>query len=583
MAEIIAALDIPYVALNPGASFRGLHDSLVNHPERKMPELIECTHEEISVAVAHGYAKASGKPMAAAIHNLVGLQHASMAIFNAWCDRVPIYLLGGTGPMEIEKRRPWIDWIHTALVQGNIIRDFVKWDDQPASLHGLADSLYRGYRLMMNEPAAPVYVCLDAGLQETALSEEEYQELLALNRPPENGDFISAISPAPPPEALNRIAAAIREAEWPVIIADHAGRADETFIALSDFSRKWAIPVVDRGGRLNLPTNHPMNLTFDRESLQKADVVIALDVRDLFGAVAKIDRVRRTVKPLLAPHARVFSIGLQDYISRSWAADYQREFPAELKVLADTKHALPMLAELLGDPSQYGPQTESKILKRYAEIAARSKTLRESWKKQAEQERGLSPVTGPALALELWNVLKGKDFVLANGYLQNWTHRIFDLEHPRQYLGRSGGGGLGYGIGATIGACLAHRHSGKLIVDIQSDGDFMFTPGGLWTLAHYRLPALIVMDNNRSYYNSEEHQTNIARLRKRDTKRAVTGTLLQDPVIDYAQMAQSMGVKGIGPIERAQDIGPALREAIEWIEKQGTAVVVDIVTCKAGY
>ena len=141
MAELIAKLGIEYISFNPGATFRGLHDSLVNHPSEKMPETITCTHEEISVAIAHGYAKASGKAMAVGIHNVVGLQHASMAVFNAWCDRVPILLLGGGGPMAVEKRRPWIDWIHSALVQGNLIRDFVKYDDQPASIHSVPESI----------------------------------------------------------------------------------------------------------------------------------------------------------------------------------------------------------------------------------------------------------------------------------------------------------------------------------------------------------------------------------------------------------------------------------------------------------
>src|SRR5680860_21812 len=134
MAELIANLDVPFIALNPGASFRGLHDSLINHPNRDMPELITCTHEEISVDIAHGYAKATGKVMAVAIHNVVGLQHATMAIYDAWCDRVPVLMFGGTGPMPVEKRRPGSDWLHSALVQGNLIRDFVKWDDQPASV-----------------------------------------------------------------------------------------------------------------------------------------------------------------------------------------------------------------------------------------------------------------------------------------------------------------------------------------------------------------------------------------------------------------------------------------------------------------
>src|SRR5437016_11831401 len=155
IVDALRALGIEYAALNPGATFRGLHDSLVNYGGNERPGIIQCCHEEIAVAVAHGYAKAAGKPMAAIVHDVVGLQHASMAIFNAWCDRTPILVMGGTGPMNTSKRRPWIDWIHTALVQGNWVRDFVKWDDQPVGIEAIPSSMMRGYRIAMSDPTGP--------------------------------------------------------------------------------------------------------------------------------------------------------------------------------------------------------------------------------------------------------------------------------------------------------------------------------------------------------------------------------------------------------------------------------------------
>jgi hypothetical protein len=163
----LAELGVRYVACSPGASFRGLHDSLVNGGVEASPELIECLHEEISVAVAHGYAKASGQPMVAAIHDVVGLQHASMAIYNAWCDRVPILLIGAGGPRDAAKRRPWIDWIHTANPQAQQIRDYVKWDDEPGSLEAATESLVRAWQLACSAPSGPTYLCLDIELQES--------------------------------------------------------------------------------------------------------------------------------------------------------------------------------------------------------------------------------------------------------------------------------------------------------------------------------------------------------------------------------------------------------------------------------
>lgn len=566
MANLVRALDIPFVALNPGASFRGFHDSLVNFGENQRPEVIECTHEEISVSVAQGFAKAAGRPMAAAIHDVVGLQHASMSIFNAWCDRVPVILFGGTGPMDVAKRRPWIDWIHTALVQGNLIRDFVKWDDQPATLDSLPDSILRAYRLAVTEPAGPVYVCFDGALQEDPIPEGKTVEM------PDVDQFAAGSPPAPDPAALTELAKAIKAAKWPVILADHVGRSDEGFQALSTLAERWAIPVIDLGGRLNLPTTHPMNLWGDKRAvLARADLVLALDVRDLFGSLSMTDRIARTTQSLVGEGTRVFAIGVQDYGVRSWASDFQRLYPCERHILADTKVALPVLIQALGQP---GPE----IAARKEEASAWHRRLHQRWEAEAAEARSQSPIATSALTLELWNVLKSRQFVLANGNLEDWVRRIFAMDQPRQYLGESGGGGLGYGIGGAIGAALAHRDTGKLVVNIQSDGDLMFTPGGLWTMAHHRLPVLNVMFNNRSYYNSEEHQINMARHRQRDVSRAGIGTRIEDPYIHFANLAESMGVEGIGPIESIDAVADALKRGLDIVEKEHRPVLIDIVT-----
>src|ERR1700704_38493 len=171
IADTLRALGIPYVALNPGASYRGLHDSLVNYLGNSAPQMLLCLHEESAVAIAHGYAKVTGKAMAAALHSNVGLMHATMAIFNAWCDRMPVLLLGATGPVDAAKRRPWIDWIHTARDQGALIRSYTKWDDQPASPAAAREALMRAWFLANSAPKAPVYINLDAGMQEAPIAD----------------------------------------------------------------------------------------------------------------------------------------------------------------------------------------------------------------------------------------------------------------------------------------------------------------------------------------------------------------------------------------------------------------------------
>src|ERR1700674_742760 len=160
VAETLRALALPYIALVPGASFRGLHDSLVNYLGNRDPQMLLCLHEEHAVAIAHGYAKVTGQPLAVGIHSNVGLMHATMAIYNAWCDRVPMLIIGATGPVDAARRRPWIDWIHTSTDQGALIRAYSKWDDQPASVEAALNSLARAYSITREAPSAPVYECL---------------------------------------------------------------------------------------------------------------------------------------------------------------------------------------------------------------------------------------------------------------------------------------------------------------------------------------------------------------------------------------------------------------------------------------
>jgi acetolactate synthase-1/2/3 large subunit len=567
---VLRALEVPFVALNPGASFRGLHDSLVNFDgggRAGDPEIIQCTHEEIAVAVAHGYAKASGQAMAAALHDIVGLQHASMAVFNAWCDRAPVLLVGGTGPMDPELRRPWIDWVHTALVQGTVVRDIVKWDDQPASHAGVVESLARAHRIMLSEPAGPVYVCLDVGLQEQDIEGLDPDLAWAA------GAARPVRTPAGDPAAVRTIAEAISGARWPVVLAGRLGRSEAGFAALDQLARRCALPVLDLGDRLNLPSTHPMNLSgAEAEVLARADVVVAFDVKDLSGPLAGLPAGRLGMGSGGAGHRlRLFSVSLEDYASSSWVMDYQRLVPVELAVAADSASVLPALLEGIEARAE-------EVDARRREVGQWHARLRRGFEEQARRRVGERPIAPAELALALSEALAGEDFVLAHGDLRGWMGKLLALERPRQYLGGSGGAGLGYGIGATIGACLARRGTDTLVVDVQPDGDLMFVPGGLWTLAHHRLPALVVVYNNRSYFNDEEHQRRMADHRIRDRSRAVIGTRIEDPAVDFARLAESMGVAGLGPVEDGAELASTLAEAVRRLREERRPVLVDVVT-----
>ncbi len=571
VVDLLRAAGIEYVAFNPGATFRGLHDSLVNYGGNRAPEIILCCHEEIAVSLAHGYAKAKGRPMATILHNVVGLQHGSMAIFNAFCDRVPILCLGGTGPMDTSRRRPWIDWIHTALVQGNQIRDYVKWDDQPASLAAIPEAFVRAWRIALTEPQGPVYLCLDAGLQEEQLE-----------RPIPLPDLSRFAPPAPPqadPRALEEAARRLCEAESPLLLAESLGRTPGARAALQRLAELLAAPVVDHGnghrGRASIPGRHPFHLSDARqEFVREADLVLALDVQDLLGPLGETNWTTREAR-LSNPDARIIAISLNEYAHRSWAHTAQSLIPVDLPIAADAAVALPALVDLVADRLKIDPKAAARQA-RATRLRARHHALAEEWRKTAEWKRADRPTALPVLAHEVWEAIKDEDWILANGTANGWVRRLWEWI-PERTCGGSGGAGLGYGLGASLGVALAHRGSGKLCIDLQPEGDFLMVASGLFTAAHHRIPLLIVMCNNRSYYNDEEHQERMAVARKRPVENKGIGIRIEDPTPDFAKIAQGFGIYAEGPIDEPGALQPALKRALRVVKEDGLPALLDVL------
>lgn len=570
VVDMLKAFDIEYTAFNPGASFRGIHDSIVNYGGNFRPEVIFCCHEEISVALAHGYAKAKGKPMAAIAHDVVGLQHAAMGIFNAWCDRVPVIVLGGTGPMDATLRRPWIDWIHTALVQGNQVRDYVKWDDQPATLESIPESFIRGYRLAVTEPTAPVYINYDAGLQE-----------MAMNKQIEIPDITRFAPPARlqgEPEALRQAAKLLVDAKSPLIIADFLGRNPRAVAALAELADLLAIPVIDKGNRHNIANTNPLDVTNVADDfLKKADVVLGLDVQDLYGSLTRVNRTTRVMDYVIPATAKIIHISLNEMLVHSWATDVQPLQPVDVPISADTSVALPELTRLCRELLR-GDKRKTAAEARYQQVKQIHDSARARWQEEGRAGSTRQDISTAYLAYELGEAIKKEDWVLANGSANGWARKLWSWTEPGQYLGRSGGAGVGYGMSAAIGVALAHKDSGKLCVDIQADGDLLMTSSALWTAAHHKIPLLIVMHNNQSFYNSEEHAIKLAEFRKRPVENAGIGTHVSDPLVDYKKMAETYGVYGEGPITKAADLGPALQRALKVVKEKKLPALVDVVS-----
>jgi acetolactate synthase-1/2/3 large subunit len=566
--DLVHQYKLPYAALNPGASYRGLHDSIINYGQN-YPHMMLCQHEETAVQIAHGYAKASGKPMIAILHNLVGLLHSNMAVYYAYIDRVPIFLVGATGPMDETKRRPRIDWTHTANVQGQAVRDYTKWDYQPHVVDGVPESFARAYGVMMTEPRGPIYMCYDAGLQEAPLDHEVLM-------PPASAMAVPT-QLAADPSAIEKAAAMLAKAERPVILAEFVGRDPAGFHALVAFAETLGAPVFDLNSRLNFPSCHPLNLSMVKDVFRDADLILCLDVRDWEKPTTELNSTTREINSILPEGAIWIDIGFGDLELSSWAMDYQRLLHADLRIMADTTLAIPALNQAFRKHVERDSKLAERIGRRTEKYAGLHRATRAKWAEQARTDWDQSPLSLPRLASEVWDVIRHEDWVLTAGTLEDWTRKLWDFDRPYRHPGKSLG--TATQIGISLGVALAHRDAGRLVVDIQPDGDLMFDAGALWVAAKHKIPMLIVMYNNRAYYNDWEHQIRMAHQRGTDLEKAHIGMDLDDPAPDFATMARSMGWYAEGPIEHGDEVGPALKRAIERV-KAGQPALLDTITQK---
>jgi benzoylformate decarboxylase/acetolactate synthase-1/2/3 large subunit len=559
MVDAIQACGFKYVSLNPGSSYRGLHDSLVNYGGN-VPEIITCNHEKLAVGVAHGYAKASGEPAACILHNIVGLLQGTMGIYYAWLDRAPVMVFGGAGPMAYDRRRPNIDWIHTANIQGNVVRDYTKWDDQPASIASVPESVMRGLRISTAAPQGPVYIALDAALQEDELTEEI---------PLPNWDRLKTPSKiGPDPAALRTLAERLCAAERPVIVTSYAGRDPNAFGQLVELAELVGIGVVDTGWRLNFPNRHPYAVV-GSTVVTEADCVLFVDVKDMGKWTQTLDRTTREINSQIQPGATILDVGFNEIGIGAWSHDHAQLHETDFQVTADTSVALPLLLDLCKELNTDARESWRKRLEEIHDATWKG------WAAEAQRDAGLSPVSTSRLASEVWEVVSKYDWVLTAGTSSGWAPKIWDFDRPYRHPGASLG--TATQIGISIGVALAHKGTGRLVVDLQPDGDLMFDLGALWIAAYHKIPMLAVMFNNRAYYNDWEHQERMAHARGTDVSRAYIGMELGKPAPDFGMAARSMGWHGEGPIDDPEKVRAAVQRAAEVVLNEGRPALVDIV------
>ncbi len=569
MVDVIKSLNIEYICSNPGSSFRGLHESIINYGGNKNPEFITCLHEESAVGMAHGYAKIEGKPLLVFAHGTVGLQHASMAVYNAYCDYVPVIVIGGN-IIDATKRMPPVEWTHSVQDAAAMLRDFTKWDDLPISLPQFAESAVRAYKIAMTPPMMPVVLIADGELQENPIPADAKLSIpsLALATPPQ-GDSAAVA------EAARLLAAA----ENPVLIVDRAARTAAGMALLIELAESLQAPVVDMGGRMNFPTRHPLNQTWRaRDEISNADVILGLELADFWGAIHSYrDQMERTSRPLTKPGAKLISISSTGLFFKSNYQNFQRYPEVNLDMAADAQATLPSLIEVV--KKQLGDSRKSALQDRGGRLAAAHQQTLQNARESATYAWDASPISTARLCAELWAQIKDEDWSLVSTiqFVSRWPMKLWNFDKYYQFIGGSGGYGIGYGAPSAVGAALANRRHGRLSVNIQCDGDLMYAPGVLWTAAHHRIPLLTVMHNNRAYHQEVMQVQIMADRHSRGVDRVKIGTTIDDPGIDYAKLAQGMGMYAEGPVSDPKNLGPAIRRALD-VVKRGEPALVDVHT-----
>jgi thiamine pyrophosphate-dependent acetolactate synthase large subunit-like protein len=550
MMDVIKSLNFEYITTNPGSSFQGLHESIINYGGNTKPELLTCCHEESAVAMAHGYAKIEGKPLMALLHGTVGTQHAAMAIYNAYADRVPIFLVIGNH-MDAAVRPAGVNWYHSAQDMAAMIRDFTKWDDNPASLGAMAASSVRAYRMMMTPPMGPVAIVIDSDMQEDAMPSGPRPRIPKLTLPsPPQGDMA----------AVREAAKMLVAAQGPRINCQRAARTPEGMRLVTELADLLQCPVNGNGERMHIPSRHPLAGT----GYQGYPVDLVLDLEVQGGGAPPAN-------------AKIISISSLDLFIKSNIQDFQPMSQADLAIAGDAQATLPSLIEevkrlITADRKRVFEERGKRLAEAHAK--ARQQAIED-----ARYGWDSSPISLARLAAELWPLIKNEDWSLVGwqGFIGGWPGRLWNMDKHYHYIGGQGGGGIGYNAPAAVGAALANRKYGRLSINIQTDGDLNFAPGVLWTAAHHKIPLLTIMHNNRGYHAEVMFVQRMAAERNRGVDRAHIGTRLIEPNINYAKMAETYGLTGIGPISDPKDMAAAFKRGIE-IVKKGEPVVIDTVT-----
>ena len=560
MADVVRQLGIKYIVLVPGASYRGFHDSIVNYLGNEGPQMVMCVHEEHAIAVAEGYTKVTGEIVASAVHANVGLMHATMGIFNTWEDRTPQIIFGANGPMDAHLRRPWIDWIHSTKDQAAMIRNYVKWDDEPQSAEAAVESILRGYQIACTAPKGPVYICLDAGLQEKTLPDGVKIPDVSRYRPGE--------PPAAPRSAVKKAIAMLQQAKAPVILMGKMSRDEGDFANRIKLAESLGALVHSslRDGCM-FPTEHPQHALPPgqrvspvlSEAIENADVILCLGWNDFGGFLRQCTGESQSQEPI---DAKIIYCGLDSFRANGWNLDYQALAAADLRVSADPDAFVAQMVEELGGAKK-------------APLKANVAKLKH-WTKDIDKVKPKpgGRMSGKDVALVVAQFGRKRKICLARS--SELVPAAARYSHPLDYIGNDGGGGVGSAPGHAVGAALALKGTDRMCVAVTGDGNYIMGVNALWTASHMELPLLMVISNNRSFYNDEAHQHHIARHRKRPPENSWIGLQIDKPAPDMVGLAKAQGFDG-EQVDTTEDLATALERGAKIVAKGGRYLIDAVI------
>nr|MBT6743452.1 hypothetical protein [Rhodospirillales bacterium] len=566
VVDMLRNYGFKYAFLNPGSSFSGLHDSLVNYNANVQPKAILGLHEDVVTAMGQGYATAAERPALCILHNLVGLLHGTMGIFNMYCAGMPVLILGGSGPSDPALRGP-VDYTHSANTQGEAVRSYVKWDDEATTVDGVLDSVARGYKIANTAPKGPVYIAFDSGLQE--------QELKKPVIIPETDQpaFQPPVPAAIPADALDEIVDLLVRARYPMIIGGRVGYVSTSTGQIRELVELLGAAYREDRTFVTMPTLHPQNLTGSRKALDKADVVLALDCADVRWSVGGYGDNRDDYKRKDAKRQKVIDLSMNEGASRRWNRVGGPIADTTLQLMADPMTGISQIIAAVKKRIRSDRALAARFKARTATLAKEKASLTREQQAKLKARWDENPISPDRMVAELWAAVRKKPWYLTLRNHRSWPEGVWEFEGAGQYAGHSSGGGLGHGAGASVGAAFACRDDGRFPVGIIGDGDFMMGSSAVWSAVHYKTPLLIVINNNTSWYNDEELQVKVAKHRGRATENAYIGTTTRDPDVDLAKVSEGYGAVVEGPVSEPGDLAEAFKRAVKVVEDGGVSVV----------